>query len=351
MSERGRLTRRLIDDRRVYHEVPLADNPRGRGYPEVLVVGDRRGYSDIHVAQERRDYHDSHLLDERRVYPGVRMADHRAYPGSRGIDDRRAYPEIHEGPRMRAAPHPHPAVLEDELELQEVELRRLLAHNRALAEEREVLSREIQAGKDEVRHLNMIIADISTEKESYISKLVDKRRKLEAELGASEHLRDEVRQLRGEIDKLITTRKKLSAEAAYLMEELNREQSIQQQLPMLKTELDGLQQELIRVRTACGLEQKGNLELLEQRKAMEKNLLSMAQEIEQMRGELAKFEVRPWVTGGTYGMQMGSPEVTFTKNPYEDSYNINAGVSEKGPLHPPESGSWGTYDKNRLQYR
>jgi len=236
----------LSDDRRGYHEVPLVD-PRGRGYPEVLVVGDRRGYSDIRVVQERRDYHESRLLDERRVYPGVRMADPRGYPGSRGIDDRRAYPEIHEGPRMRAA-HPHPAVLEDELELQEVELRRLLAHNRALAEEREVLSREIQAGKDEVRHLNVIIADISTEKESYISKLVDKRRKLEAELGASEHLRDEVRQLRGEIDKLITTRKELSAEAASLMEELNREQSVQQQLPMLKTELDGLQQELIHVR-------------------------------------------------------------------------------------------------------
>jgi hypothetical protein len=30
------------------------------------------------------------------------------------------------------------------------------------------------------------------------------------------------------------------------------------------------------------------------------------------------------ILGGTYGMQMGSPEVTFTKNPYEDSYNINA---------------------------
>jgi len=44
------------------------------------------------------------------------------------------------------------------------------------------------------------------------------------------------------------------------------------------------------------------LELLEQRKAMEKNLLSMAQEIEQMRGELAKFEVRPWGTGMLLGL-------------------------------------------------
>jgi chromosome segregation ATPase len=136
---------------------------------------------------------------------------------------------------MRGAPHPHPTVLEDELELQEVELQRLLAHNHALVEDREVLSREIQAGKDELRHLNVIFADISTEKEAYIGKLVDKRRKLEAELGASEHLHDEIRQLRGEIDKLINARKELSVETASLMEELNREQSGKQQLPMLKT--------------------------------------------------------------------------------------------------------------------
>ncbi|RLM98225.1 protein FLX-like 3 [Panicum miliaceum] len=335
MSERGRLPRRPIDDRRGYNEVRLVEP---KGYPEARVVDERMGYLD------------TRLVDERRSYPGVRMIDdHRGYSAIR-IDDRRAHPDIHEGPRMRGAPHPHPAVLEEELELQEHELRRLLAHNRALAEERADLNRELQAGKDEVRHLNVIISDITAEKEAYINKLVDKKRKLEAELRANEHLRDEVVQLRGEIEKLIAARKELSAEAASLMEDLTRERSVKHQLPMLKAELEGLQQELIHARTACELEQKGNFELVEQRKAMEKNMFSMAQEIEQMRAELAKCEVRPWGTGGTYGMQMGSPEVTFTKS-YEDGYNIHAGVSEKGPLHPPESSSWGTYDKNRLQYR
>ncbi|CAL4905061.1 unnamed protein product [Urochloa decumbens] len=332
MSERGRLPRRPIEDRRGYHEVRLIDP---RGYPEVVAVDKRRGYSD------------PRLVNERRGYPGVRRTDdHRDYPAMR-VDNRRAYPDIHVGPRMRGAPHPHPA---EELELQEVELRRLLADNRALAEERAELSRELQAGKDEVRHLNVIISDITAEKEAYISKLVDKKRKLEAELRANEHLRDEIVQLRGEIEKLLAARKELSAEAASLMEDLTREKSVKHQLPMLKAELDGLQQELIHVRNACELERKGNFELVEQRKAMEKNMISMAQEIEQMRAELAKFEVRPWGAGGAYGMQMGSTEVAFTKA-YEDSYNIHAGVSEKGPLHPPESSSWGTYDKNRLQYR
>ncbi|CAN6357882.1 unnamed protein product [Urochloa humidicola] len=215
MSERDRLLRRPIDDRRGDHEVRLVD-PRGypevvavderRGYSDPRLVDERRGYSDPRLVDERRGYSDPRLVDERRGYPGVRrIDDHRGYPAIR-VDDRRAYPDIHEGPRMRVAPHPHPAVLEEELELQEVELRRLLAHNRALAEERAELNRELQAGKDEVCHLNAIISDITAEKEAYIRKLVDKKRKLEAELRENEHLRDEIVQLRGEIEKLVPAR-------------------------------------------------------------------------------------------------------------------------------------------------
>ncbi|EMS62856.1 hypothetical protein TRIUR3_13362 [Triticum urartu] len=53
--------------------------------------------------------------------------------------------------------------------------------------------------------------------------------------------------------------------------------------------------------------------------------------------------------GGAHGMKLGSPEATFPTQ-YGDKYNIHAGVSEKGPSHPPES-SWGTFEKNRFQYR
>ena len=67
-----------------------------------------------------------------------------------------------------------------------------MADRHALAEERMELHRELQAGKEEVRHLNMIIAEINAKKEAYISELVDKRRKLEAELRSNEPLRDEM---------------------------------------------------------------------------------------------------------------------------------------------------------------
>jgi hypothetical protein len=50
-------------------------------------------------------------------------------------------------------------------------------------------------------------------------------------------------------------------------------------------------------RNACESEQKVNFELVEQKKAMEKSMLSMAQEIQQMRAELASLDGRPWGTG------------------------------------------------------
>ncbi|VAI15277.1 protein FLX-like 3 isoform X2 [Triticum urartu] len=273
MSGRDRLPRRFVED--------------GRGYVDARVAEDRRGHHPgIRVVDDRRGHHEIRVVEDRRAYPAVRV-----------IEDRRAYPEIHERPLMRVAPRSHLDVLEEEIQLHEIDFRRLMADRHALAEERMELHRELQAGKEEVRHLNMIIAEINAKKEAYISELVDKRRKLEAELRSNEPLRDEVVHLRGEIEKLLAVRKELSAKAASLMQELSRERSDKQQLPMLKAEIEGLQLELTHARNACELEQKGNFELVEQRKAMEKSMISMAQEIQQMRAELANFDGRPWGTG------------------------------------------------------
>ncbi|KAL5205607.1 hypothetical protein ABZP36_033816 [Zizania latifolia] len=260
------------------------------------------------------------------------------YPGVRVVEDRRGYPDIHGGPLVRVAPRPHPAILEEEVEMQEVEYSSFMADHRALVDERLSLHQEFQAGKDEIRHLNMIIADISVKREAYISELVDKRKKLEAELRANESLRDEIVQLQGDIDKLLVVWKEFSAKATSIMLELTREKSAKQQIPMLKAEIDGLQQELVHARSACELEQKGNFELVEQRKAMEKSMVSMAQEIEQMRAELGNFDGRPWGPGGAYGMKLGSPEAFSA--PYGDNYNIHVGASEKGPSHLLGSSSW-----------
>lgn len=44
-------------------------------------------------------------------------------------------------------------------------------------------------------------------------------------------------------------------------------------------------------------EKKANIELMEQRQAMEKNLVSMAREVEKLRAELVNVDGRTWGAG------------------------------------------------------
>lgn len=53
----------------------------------------------------------------------------------------------------------------------------------------------------------------------------------------------------------------------------------------------------ISYRTAFEFEKKANTELLEQRQAMEKNLVSMAREVEKLRADLSSVDARPWGAG------------------------------------------------------
>ncbi|PKU60507.1 protein FLX-like 3 [Dendrobium catenatum] len=264
-------------------------------------------------------------------------------------DGRRGYPGIPDGPYARShVPRPpHPAVFEEELEAQHHEIRRLVGDNRRLVEDRMAFQQELVAAKEEIHRLNMIIADIRAEKDAHSSKLVEKGLKLEAELRATEPLRDEVILRRSEVQKLNAMRQDLNEQVKVLTQDLKMAQAEHQQIPALRSEIDSLRQELMRARAAIDYEKKGNAELLDQRQAMEKNLVSMAREVEKLRADLANSDGRQWGVGGAYGMKHGSPEATFAP-PYGEGYGANLGGADKAPLYGGGAGSWGAYDKSRF---
>lgn len=264
-------------------------------------------------------------------------------------DGRRGYPAIPEGPYARGhvSHPPHPAVYEEELEVQHHEIRRLVADNRRLAEDRIAFQRELVAAKEEIHRMNMIIADIRAEKDAHSSKLIEKGLKLEADLRATEPLRNEVILLRAEVQKLNAIRQDLNEQVKSLTQDLKLAQAEHQQFPVLRSEIDSLRQELMRARAAIDYEKKGNAELLDQRQAMEKNLVSMAREVEKLRADLANSDGRPWGVGGAFGMKHGSPEASFAP-PYGEGYGVNLGGTEKAPLYGAGSGTWGAFDKSRF---
>ncbi|GFZ11750.1 hypothetical protein Acr_23g0001350 [Actinidia rufa] len=268
------------------------------------------------------------------------------------FDNRRGYPPegpLIRGPLPRPMP-PHPAMLEEELEMQLAEIRRLLGESRRLVEDRMALQHELGAAKEELHLMNRAIADIRAEQEMHSRELIERGLKLEADLRASEPLRNEAVQLRAEVKKLNTTRQDLAGQMQKLTQDLGKLKADNHQIPLLRSEIDGLHQELMRARNAVDYEKKANIELMEQRQAMEKNLVSMAREVEKLRAELANTDGRPWAAGGAYGMKFNSPDGGFPA-PYGDGYGVHLGAADKGPLYGSGSASWGGLDKPRMSRR
>ncbi|KAK6125106.1 hypothetical protein DH2020_016236 [Rehmannia glutinosa] len=269
-----------------------------------------------------------------------------------GFDHRHGYlleQPAARGPLARPMP-PHPALLEEELEIRHVELRRLLGENRRLVEDRIALERELTAAKEELRRMNLAIADMRAEQELQSRELIERSRKLEADLRATEPLKNEAAQLRAEIQRLNAMRQDLSGQVQALSQDLAKLRADNQQIPVLRSEIDGLHQELLRARTAIDYEKNANIELMEQRQAMEKNMVSMAREVEKLRSELANSGARAWSAGGPYGVSFSNPDANYP-SPYGDGYGIHQGALDKGSSYGSSSAPWGGLEKPRMSRR
>ncbi|XP_051135833.1 protein FLX-like 3 [Andrographis paniculata] len=269
------------------------------------------------------------------------------------FDHRRGYPP--EGPVARGPlPHPippHPAVLEEELEIRHVEIRRLIGENRRLVEDRIALERELTAAKEELRRMNIAVADMRADQELQSRELIDRVMKLEAELRANEPVKNEVAHLRAEVQRLNAIRQDLSGQVQTFSQDLAKLRADNQRIPALKNENDGLHQELLRTRAAIDYEKNANIELLEQRQSMEKNMINMAREVEKLRSEITNFGARAWNAGGPYGgVAFSNPDANFPI-PYASGYGARQGAGDKGPNYGSSSTSWGSHEKSRMGRR
>ncbi|XVE51952.1 hypothetical protein DITRI_Ditri02bG0081500 [Diplodiscus trichospermus] len=265
-----------------------------------------------------------------------------------GFNDRRGFPP--ERPFLRGPPlpqqPPHPVLLEEELEIQHAEIRRLLTDNRRLVEDRMAMQQEIGAAKEEIHRLNLVIGEIRAEQELHSRGLIEKGLKLEADLRATEPLKKEVVQLRAEVQKLNNVKLELTGQVQTVKQDVARLQADNQQIPILRAEIDGLHQELMHARTAIDYEKKANIELMEQRQAMEKNMVSMAREVEKLRAELTGMDGRARAASGPYGMRFNSSEGAYAA-PYE-GYGAHSGATGKGSFYGPAPASW---EKPRMTRR
>ncbi|CAN8288018.1 unnamed protein product [Cochlearia groenlandica] len=254
--------------------------------------------------------------------------------------DRRVYSP--EGPFLRAPPMiqpPPPQSLLEDLQIQDAEIRRLLNDNHRLAEDRGILERELGSAKEELRRMNLLVSDLRGEQDLQLREFSEKRHKLETEIRAMESYKKEAVQLRGEAQKLSEVKRELSGDVQILRKDLVKLQSDNKQIPSLRAEVKDLQKELMHARGAIDYEKKEKFELMEQRQTMEKNMVSMAREVEKLRAELATVDSRPWGFGASYGNGMN---LSNMDSAFRGSYGENdsfLGSTERSQYYSHASGS------------
>ncbi|MCO5549356.1 hypothetical protein L7F22_002826 [Adiantum nelumboides] len=232
------------------------------------------------------------------------------------------------GPGMSVLPPG--LIMEEKIATQHQEIQRLLTENQRLAATHVALRQELAATQQEVQRLQQALRNGQAEKEAQFRGIAEKSTRMEQELRALEPLKLDLQRAQADAQKLLLNRQELSGQVQQLTQDMQRVRADAQQVPAMKAEIDGLRQEIQRARTAFEFEKNANAELLEQRTAMEKNLVSMAREVEKLRAELTNAEkkVRGGGYGGSYGTEGGY-------GAYGDGYGVSQ-LNSGPPMHAAE---------------
>ncbi|GJX95580.1 FLX-like protein 3 [Tanacetum coccineum] len=126
-----------------------------------------------------------------------------------------------------------------------------------------------------------------------------------------------VSHLRSEAWKLNSLRQYLTNQLKTLTRDTNRLRFENEHVVAIKTDIDGMRKDLVNMRRDYETLKKTNGEHMIQKEAMAKNLISMACEIEKLRGEHMRTR---GLGGGGYGVMNGSPVMRYSGGGYGDVF-------------------------------
>ncbi|XVF47830.1 hypothetical protein PTKIN_Ptkin03bG0142300 [Pterospermum kingtungense] len=194
---------------------------------------------------------------------------------------------------IRHGPHeplPPPELLESKIASQAAEIEQLARDNNRLAATHVVMREDLAAARHESQKLKEHIRSIQTESDIQIRLLQEKTAKMQADIQVGESVRKELQQAHIEAQNLFKARQELMAQLQQASQELTKTHADVKILPELHAELESLRKEHQRLRVTFQYEKGSNIEQVEQMKAMEKNLIEMAREVENLRAKVSSAE-------------------------------------------------------------
>ncbi|PWZ15730.1 Protein FLX-like 1 [Zea mays] len=257
-------------------------------------------------------------------------------------------------------PQPHVvAALEERLGAEIDEAHALLAQNQRLAATHVALVQEVAAARHELGRTANALTSAHEESDLRLREVYERSLKMEAELRAVHEMRADLAQVRMDIQNLGAERQELMGQVQGLTQDLARSAEDLQKVSALKSEIQEIKHETQHLRSCIELEKKGYAESYEQGQEMQKNLISVASEVEKLRAEVANAEKRSRaiVSAGNQGYNgsYGNPKANYAANPYNSGYGINqaTAATDSGSQYGTGAthGSWGAYDLQRATGR
>ncbi|GAB4838173.1 hypothetical protein Ancab_027702 [Ancistrocladus abbreviatus] len=204
------------------------------------------------------------------------------------------------------------------------EIDQLAGENHRLAAAQVALRQELVASQEEIQRVKAHIKSIQTESDIQIRLVLEKTAKMESEARAGLGIKNELQEAHMEAQNLVTVRQELTAQIEQATQELEKARADIKIVPDMLNELDSMREEHQKLRAMFEYEKRLNIDQVEQMRAMERDLVGMAREVERLRVEVLNAEKRvqaPPPYGGPYvGTDPSYASGVQGNGPYYDPY-------------------------------
>lgn len=200
------------------------------------------------------------------------------------------------------------------------------------------LRQELGLTQQEMKRVQAHIENMHSESDMKARGMVEKIGKMEAKIQTGEMMKKELHQVHLEAQSLIAARQNLTAEIQFASEELQRANADVKKLPEMHGELDALKQEHQKLRAAFEYEKGLNMDQVDRMKATEKNLITLARELEKLQADVASAEKKTSAPN-PYVAAYSSPDPvypsagqgsSYTDRGYNQSSGYDAGYARAG---------------------
>eukprot|EP00270_Netrium_digitus_P015621 TRINITY_DN549_c0_g1_i1.p1 TRINITY_DN549_c0_g1~~TRINITY_DN549_c0_g1_i1.p1 ORF type:complete len:375 (+),score=63.41 TRINITY_DN549_c0_g1_i1:46-1125(+) len=220
---------------------------------------------------------------------------------------------------------PQPAELQ-KIQHQHQEIQHLAGENQRLAATHVALRQELAAAQSELQAMQQRLNDVQADKEVAVRGLLDRIGKLEAELRAVDQVKADLHQTRLELQAANARRQEgeqirlqQQGELQRLQADMQRSHVELQQVPAMRQDIESLRQEVQLARTALEATRKDALDLQEAKSAAEKNLVSMAREVEKLTAQLMASKGNPGISPySSFGV--APPDVGYGASSLQQSF-------------------------------